>query len=134
VFTDRCAASQPVLSFLWAIDTEFNKECPMETCKVLTREMLKSPMDLTIKDPHLDFTQAKTAADARSREECNDPMLLAWYDRKSGEYSPRVECCHEKKPGWLVYAESRGADIVIDIKREDFVFIYKAFQDYKKGV
>ena len=106
----------------------------METCKVLTREMLKSPMDLTIKDPHLDFTQAKTAADARSREECDDPMLLAWYDRKAGEYSPRVECCHEKKPGWLVYAESRGADIVIDIKREDFVFIYKAFQDYKKGV
>lgn len=105
----------------------------MEACKVFTRAMLKSPMDLTIEDPNLDFHQARMAADTLSREESRDPMLLAWYDRKSGEYSPKVECCHEEKPGWLVYAESRGGDIVIDINREDFVFIYKAFEDYKRG-
>ena len=42
-------------------------------------------------------------------------MLLAWYDRGAGTFSPRVTCCGDDKPAWLIYAESRGGDLIIDI-------------------
>ena len=51
-------------------------------------------------------------------------MLIAWFDRTSGRFSPPVECCDEEKPAWLVYAETRGANIVIDVNREAYVFVY----------
>lgn len=60
-------------------------------CKILTREMLHLPVDVLIDDPALDFYSAKKAADARARQLTEEPMLLAWYDRKSAEFSPRVE-------------------------------------------
>jgi hypothetical protein len=51
-------------------------------------------------------------------------MLLAWYEKKTGRYSPPVECCGKEKPSWVVYAESRGGNITIDINKEEYVFIY----------
>ena len=36
-----------------------------------------------------------------------------------------VECCSEHKPGWIVYAESRGGNITIDNNDEKDVFIYR---------
>ena len=61
------------------------------SCKALTREMLHLPIDLLIEDPALDFYRARKAADARARQLTEEPMLLAWYDRKLGQFSPRVE-------------------------------------------
>ncbi len=61
------------------------------TCKILTREMLGSPIDVPLEDAVVGFSRAKQAADARARQVTEDPMLLAWYDRRSGEFSPRVE-------------------------------------------
>ena len=52
-------------------------------------------------------------------------MLLAWYDRDAGAFSPQAPCCTDDKPGWLVYAESRGGDLVIDLNREAYVFVYR---------
>ena len=72
----------------------------------------------------LDFGQAREVADQKARELGAEPMLLAWYEAKSGKFSPPVECCSEKKPGWIVYAESRGGTITIDINDEEYVFIY----------
>jgi hypothetical protein len=51
-------------------------------------------------------------------------MLISWFDRQTGKFSPQVECGGKAKPAWLVYAESRGANIVIDVNRETFVFAY----------
>lgn len=61
------------------------------SCKILSRKMLHLPIDELIDDPALDFQCAKKAADARARQLTEEPMLLAWYDRKSGQFSPRVE-------------------------------------------
>jgi hypothetical protein len=61
------------------------------SCKILTREMLHLPIDVFVEDPALDFFSAKKVADARARQQSEEPMLLAWYDRRSGEFSPRVE-------------------------------------------
>lgn len=60
-------------------------------CKILSREMLHLPIDVFVGDPVLDFYGAKKAADARARQLAEEPMLLAWYDRRSGAFSPTVE-------------------------------------------
>jgi hypothetical protein len=96
----------------------------MPGCTELTKEMLSSPKELSIGDRNLTFSAAKELADKKAHEINPDAMLLAWFDRKSGAVSPRVECCNEKKPGWLVYAESRGGGLVIDINDEEYVFVY----------
>ncbi len=63
----------------------------MSNCKLLTREMLHLPIDVFIEDSDLDFYRARRVADTRARQVSEEPMLLAWYDRKSGDFSPRVE-------------------------------------------
>ena len=98
----------------------------MTPCPVaLTREMLKDPVDLKIEDPALDFPRARQHAEGRARELCASPMLLAWFDATTGRYSPNLICCGEDKPAWLIYATSRGGDLIIDINREEFVFVYR---------
>jgi hypothetical protein len=97
----------------------------MAGCIPLSREMLRDPIDVAVSDPPLDFSRARAIAEARAREMADDPMLLAWYDRGAGRFSPQVTCCSDDKPAWLVYAESRGGDLVIDINGEAYVFVYR---------
>jgi hypothetical protein len=63
----------------------------MANCKIFMREMLHQPIDVFIEDSDLDFYRAKKVADARAGQLIEEPMLLAWYDRRAGEFSPRVE-------------------------------------------
>jgi len=63
----------------------------MSSCKILAREMLHLPIDVFIEDADLDLYRARRVADARARQISEEPMLLAWYDHRSGEFSPRVE-------------------------------------------
>jgi hypothetical protein len=98
----------------------------MADCLPLTREMLKDPIDLRVADEPVDFFRAKVLAERRAREAAAEPMLLAWYNRETGEFSPQVTCCRDDKPAWLTYAESRGGDLIIDINDEAYVFVFKA--------
>ena len=95
-----------------------------ETCILLRREMLVDPVDVAVEDPSLGFEEAKEIADRKAKEISEDAMLIAWFDRQSGRFSPPVECGGKAKPAWLVYAESRGGNIVIDVNRETYVFVY----------
>ena len=95
-----------------------------ETCIPLRREMLVDPVDIAVEDPSLGFEEAKEIADRKAMEISEDAMLIAWFDRQSGRFSPPVECGGKAKPAWLVYAETRGANIVIDVNRETYVFVY----------
>ena len=97
----------------------------MVDCMPLRREMLKDPIDIGVSDEPLDFARARAIAEARARQEGAEPMLLAWYDRGAGAFSPRVTCCSDDKPAWLIYAVSRGGDLVIDINGEAYVFVYR---------
>jgi hypothetical protein len=98
----------------------------MTTCPTLTKEMLPNPVSLRL-DGVPDMKSAKLIADQKAFELASEPMLLAWYEAKSGRFSPQVECCGEHKPGWVVYAESRGGNIAIDINNQQYVFIYGDF-------
>jgi hypothetical protein len=93
-------------------------------CRPLTRDMLRDPQDVNAPEDGLDFNKAKNLADEKARSIRPDAMLLSWYDRKSGKYSPNVECCGEEKPSWLIYAESRGGDLSVSVNNEEFVFVY----------
>jgi len=97
----------------------------MAGCIPLSRGMLKDPIDVSVSDESLDFARARAIAETRARELGPEPMLLAWYDRGAGAFSPQVTCCGDDKPAWLIYAESRGGDLVIDINNEAYVFVYR---------
>jgi hypothetical protein len=99
----------------------------MTTCQTLQKDMLPNPIAIRLDETPPDLKSAKLIADQKASELAEDPMLLAWYEARSGRFSPDVECCSETKPGWVVYAESRGGDISIDINDQEYVFIYRDF-------
>lgn len=98
----------------------------MFDCKSITRDMLPDRIEVRTDDKgDLTFYNAKAIADQRAKELTTDPVLLSWFDKKSGRFAPDVICCGTEKPTWLVYAESRGGRIAVDINDEDYVFIYR---------
>lgn len=103
----------------------WHKEVKMTDCKYITKDMLSHPVMLRVNDVSLDYFSAKILADRKAKELSSDPMLMAWFDRNSGTFAPGSICCDRDKPSWLVYAESRGADISVDINDQDYVFVYK---------
>lgn len=66
-------------------------ERPMEQCIVFLEEMLIAPIHVHVEGTEEDFYIARRAADTTAAGRGDDPMLLAWFDRTKGEFSPRVE-------------------------------------------
>lgn len=100
----------------------------MPECVPLTREMLKDPLEMRVEGP-LDFPRAQNLAVRRAAKVCAEPLLMAWFDRAQGRFSPNIPCCREDKPSWLIYAESRGGDIIICINDLDYVFVFRGSAD-----
>ena len=94
------------------------------TCKTLEKQMLPNLVEIKVNDPDLDFEAAKVKSDNKASELIKNPMLMGWYDKNAGRFSPNVTCCSDEKPGWVVYAESRGGNYSVSINDEQFVFIY----------
>jgi len=69
---------------------------------------------------HIDDNDLKEKA----TELAEDPMLLAWYSGKTGEYFPKLECGTWDKPVWIIFAESRGADVAVNINDGEYIFLY----------
>jgi hypothetical protein len=86
--------------------------------------MLTGAIEVKVDVDKLDFNLAKAIADQKAQETGGELMLLAWFNSKTGKFSPKVECCDENRPAWLVYALSRGGDIIININHETYVFVY----------
>lgn len=80
-------------------------------------------------EEELDFAEAKRIADETARNAGPDPMLLAWFSRSTGEHSPRVDCCGDEKPAWLVYAESRGGNLTVRLNGGEYEFVYRVESD-----
>jgi hypothetical protein len=99
----------------------------MEICKFAISPYLTHPIQIHIKDESLDFYDIKEIAKEKAKEFCSAPMLLAWYNAKTGEYVPKAECGRTDKPGWITYAESRGGTITISFNNEKYVFIFKPY-------
>jgi hypothetical protein len=96
----------------------------MLACERPRRDMLPAPVHLQIAGD-LDFTEAQNIAKDQARTYYSDSMLLSWFDKKNGRYSPHeAECCTEGKPSWVEYARSRGGNLTIDINDGDFIFVF----------
>lgn len=95
---------------------------PKETIK----SYLKDPILLRSEQSDLDMMAAREMAREKALEQCDDPMLLAWYNGQTGDYVPKAECSKFEQPPWIIYAYSRGGNITVDINDEEFVFIYLA--------
>ena len=87
---------------------------------------LQRCLRVSVYESDLTFGQAKRIADQSAREVAPHPMLLAWFERATGEYSPKVECCGDDKPAWRVYAESRGGDLTVCLNGGEYEFIYRS--------
>ena len=98
----------------------------MEACEIPRGDMLPNPVYVLLDKPELDFKHARDAASYLAKELCWEPMLLSWFDKNAGKYSPQdVACCKEDKPGWVEYARSRGGNFTVNINHEEYVFIFR---------
>ena len=96
----------------------------MRMCELANAQMLPTPVHMRI-EGDLDFLKAERIAKDQAKSFYSDAMLLSWFDKKNGRYSPyNVECCSEGKPSWVEYARSRGGNLTIDINDEDYVFVF----------
>lgn len=100
----------------------------MEFLKPKKKDYPGRHIELKSEKQDLDFAEAKELAKQKAKGITSDPMLLSWYQGKTGESYPNLECGPGDKPVWIVYAESRDGDLTIDINDGQFVFIYLSFQ------
>ena len=96
----------------------------MRMCELPNAYMLPTPVQMRIEED-LDFLKAERIAKDQAKSFYSDAILLSWFDKKNGRYSPyNVECCSEGRPSWVEYARSRGGNLTIDINDEDYVFVF----------
>jgi hypothetical protein len=91
------------------------------------KDYLGQHIKVKLDETDLDFASAKDMSKQKAKEMVADPMLLSWYNGKTGESYPNLECGPGDKPAWITYAESRGDDLTIDINDGQYVFIYLSF-------
>jgi len=73
----------------------------------------------------MEFDAAQVLASAEAGRYLNDPMILSWLNRKTGQHSPPVDCCQEEgKETWEIYAESRGGTLRVEVG-DEYVFIFR---------
>ena len=98
----------------------------MIACVPLTVEMLSNRHDIVTGSSEMSFSEARQLADEKAKLTLLDPMLLAWMDGKTGRFSPNVVCCDTKKPSWLIYVETRGAELAVNVNDLSYVFVYRS--------
>ena len=102
----------------------------MKTCEIPKGHILPNPVYVVLDRGGLDFERAQDAARDLAQKLYWEPMLLSWFDKNAGRYSPHdVTCCKEGEPGWIEYARSRGGDFTVDINYQDYIFIFRGGEE-----
>ena len=99
-----------------------------------TPEKVKFPGEtfLNIDDHDLNFERARDAALERVKIYDSDPMLVGWYDRKSGMESPSEGCEDEEgDPAWVRYAKAHGGNLTVNVNDGEYIFIYRSAHQFK---
>ncbi len=81
----------------------------------------------------IDFDRAKALADANAQTLLGESTCLSWYDRDRDFESPaNASDCHEacEIPGYIEYAENRGAELKLDVNKGAFIFCYRSLADF----
>jgi hypothetical protein len=89
---------------------------------------------LTSETISFDFHRAKCAADAIAHAFLGENVCMSWYDRILDRESPaHVSECRDNScevPGCVEYAQSRGAELMVDVSGGEFVFCYRPLGEF----
>ena len=90
------------------------------TLKTHPRDVLK----LRVDDADFDLAAASALAKEKARALDKNAMMLSFHSAKTGEFWPNYECGGNDRPPWIVFAEARGYNLLIDINDGEFEFFY----------
>lgn len=82
---------------------------------------------IDISDPDLNMTTARDMAKTKARDIDSNAMMLSYHSGKTGEFWPNYDCGGGGRPPWIVFAESRGYNLKIDINNGEYEFFYLRF-------
>ena len=84
-------------------------------------------VNLNSDDPQLDLAGATALAKTTARELDSNAMMLSYHSAKTGQFWPSYDCGGGGRPPWIVFAESRGYNLKIDINDGEYEFFYLRF-------
>ena len=90
------------------------------TLKTHPRDVLK----LRVDDADFDLAAASALDKEKARALDKNAMMLSFHSAKTGEFWPNYECGGNDRPPWIVFAEARGYNLLIDINDGEFEFFY----------
>lgn len=81
-------------------------------------------VSIEVNDKKLDLARASAIAKKKARSMDPNAMMLSYHSGKTGEFWPAYECGGGGRPPWIVFAEARGYNLLIDINDGEFEFFY----------
>ena len=81
-------------------------------------------VNIQVEDPDLDLTAASALAKKMARSMDRNAMMLSYHSAKTGEFWPNYDCGSGDRPPWIIFAESRGYNLKIDINNGEYEFFY----------
>ena len=87
----------------------------MAELKATSNDYTLDTINLNSDDPQLDLTAASALAKEKAREIDSNAMMLSYHSGKTGDFWPSYDCGGGGRPPWIVFAESRGYNLKIDI-------------------
>ena len=92
--------------------------------KAIYKGLPGTVVNIDVNRGELDFVTAKDIAKQKVATLCTDSMLLSWYQGRTGESYPNLECGRDDTPAWILYAKSRNGDISVNINDGEYIFIF----------
>lgn len=90
-------------------------------------------LSMDIADWKYDFMTAKKVADSAAEGLLGASTCLSWYDGDEDREAPSGAAeCHDNCPipAYVEYAESRGAQLKVDMSQGRFVFCYRTIAEF----
>jgi len=81
----------------------------------------------------LDFEMASALSEDIAQRLLGDSACLSWYDKLRDHECPAgVSECHDvcEIPGYVEYAETRGAQLKVDVNQGTFVFCFRSVAEF----
>jgi hypothetical protein len=99
----------------------------MAELQATSTEYTLDTINLNVENPQLDLTAASAIAKEKAREIDSNAMMLSYHSGKTGEFWPSYDCGGGGRPPWIVFAESRGYNLKIDVNNGEYEFFYLRF-------
>jgi len=80
-------------------------------------------LEIHVPDESPTFDDIIALVKEKVRQVNKDAMMLAWYNRLTGQGFPDYQCDHQR-PFWELFAESRGYNFKVVVNGGDYVFYY----------